>query len=180
MPTIINHSKYDMSSGTRVLLLKGRHKDGLTRQRTITRVTHNEEQWEEAFDVLMTIMENGERIYGTAGQRDVKKAARKFKERQLAAEYDQDPLAFYRKMDFRWASCLMDESCQADKKWLFDCDNADHVVRVSTFLTDNNIPFYEYDTKNGLHCITSPFNRSKLPDGLDQVLHTNALSLLVY
>jgi len=126
------------------------------------------------------VLQPGERIYGTAGQRDMQKAIRLFKERQLSADYDQDTEAFYRKINARWSSCLMAETSQSLKTWLFDCDDIEQVIRVHGFLIREDIPFHRYQTKNGTHYIVQPFNRSILDEDLRTILHSNALALLVY
>ena len=131
--TVIDHPER-FRTGTRVLFLKGRNKDGCSDQRTIMRISHTQDQFDRRLSELLEAQRPGERIYAAAGPRSMAAAVRVFKERQLAAEYDQDPEAFYRSMDARWASCLMAPRAQYGKTWLFDCDepaDADRLLRRS-------------------------------------------------
>lgn len=49
--------------GTRVLMLKGRHKDGIEHERAIVRVTHSADHHARTMDELAAIARDGERIY---------------------------------------------------------------------------------------------------------------------
>lgn len=173
--------------GTRVLILKGRNKDGATDQRVIMRVTHEPGKFARALAELMSLQRPGERIYVTAGARDVSKAMRLFKERQLANDYAQDPLDFYCHIEARWISCLMAVEAQAEKLWLFDCDDLLAIDETGTALSNlaalGHLPettVYFYATKNGGHYITPPFNRTLLPDSVQARLQTNPLMLWAY
>lgn len=53
-------------SGCRVLHLRGRHKDGLTEERSILRVSYAHEQFREQYQSLIALMQPGERIYAAA------------------------------------------------------------------------------------------------------------------
>jgi hypothetical protein len=169
--------------GTRLVMLKGRNKDGVAEQRTILRVSYSADQFFRNLVHLTCELRAGERIYASAGERDVKKAIRLFKERQLAADYDDDPELFYRHIEARWASCLMDVKAQGDKLWLIDCDTAaDAEIARAEIAAHYDRPMkpYAYATKSGEHIILQPFDRSKLSDRVRGMLQENAIMLWAY
>ena len=180
MPIVIDHT-HDFKSGTRVLSLVGRLKDGVSNQRGINRVTHTVEKWDAAFAEFLSQMQDGQRIYCTAGSRDIEKAARQFKQRQLESEYDEDPMAFYRNMQSRWASCLCSPQSQEQKIWMFDCDSDAEYDAVTAEVSRLGLSVNWYKTKNGQHGLVAPFNKMLLAtDELRNLIHTNALGLLAY
>lgn len=169
--------------GTRVLMLKSRHKDGHDKERQIMRVTHSRDHFNCTLDELLAEARDGERIYGAAGVRDMAKAVRLFKQRQLDADYDDDPLRFYRSVNERWISALMAPTSQATKLWLFDCDTAEDGARVLSELAehyDREMEPYQYASKSGLHVVVQPFDRSRLSDGVRSLIHENPSILWGY
>ena len=179
---IIEHPKR-FRDRTRVLFLKGRNKDGCTDQRTIMRTSHDPDEFDRRLAELVEAARPGERIYASAGPRAVAAAMRVFKERQLAADYDADPEAFYRSIEARWTSCLMAARAQDGKVWLFDCDQPADAARVEAELAehcDHNVDAYRYATKSGVHIVVAPFNRSRLSDDVRRLIHDNPLMLWGY
>lgn len=177
---LIEHPE-KFKTGVRVLLLRGRPKDGLPTNCSILRVTNNVEQFDRRLAELSAMSKPGERIYGSAGARDMKAAVRLFKERQLAADYDGDPLAFYRSIESRWASCVQAVNAQLDRLWLFDCDTGEDRELVEQQIRDcypiiNRDPYW-YATKSGHHCVVQPFDKSKLNDAARAMIHDNAIIL---
>jgi len=169
--------------GTRVLFLKSRHKDGISDERHLTRVTHSVVAFDAALGELAALSADGERIYGSAGARDLSKAVRLFKERQLAADYDADPGAFYRNLEDRWASALMAPTSQLDKLWLFDCDAPDEAAVVTADLARIGIrgeALYQYASKSGTHIIAEPFDRTLISSRAAAHIHANPLMLWGY
>jgi len=73
---------------------------------------HTDKQFAYTVDELVNISRPDERLYCSAGPRDVSKAIRRFKELQLAADYDADTLDFYKRLNSVWASALMKPSSQ--------------------------------------------------------------------
>ncbi len=176
---VIPHPESYMS-GTRMLMLKSRYKDGVDKQRTILRVSHSAEQFVKCRDDLLGMMRPNERIYASAGERDLSKAIRIFKERQLANDYDDDPGLFYRTIETRWTGCLMDVKAQAGKVWLVDCDTAEDAEQAKRELDrcyDRPIPPYAYASKSGMHMVVQAFDRSKLTDHVRSLIHENAIML---
>lgn len=178
--TLLAH-KPEFMTGTRVLLLKGRHKDGEHEQRCIMRVTHDSDAFARAIGDLYVIKREHERIYATANRRSVKRAARIFKQRQIDAQYDQDEEMFYRAIDARWASCLMQQTVREDKFWMFDSDSAGDSVEIEAAINVLSVFVqYRYKTKNGEHFIVAPFNREKLGTSLNAKLNLDPLMLWAY
>ncbi len=142
---IIRHPQTYMT-GTRVLMLKARHKDGIEAERQVLRISHTREQFGHRLAELSELSRPGERIYAPASPRLMRAAIRLFKERQLAADYDADPEAFYRNIEGRWCSCLMDPRVQDGKLWLIDCDSEGDRERAETELAghyDREMPPYQ-------------------------------------
>jgi len=166
--------------GARVLVLRARNKDGAVTLRTISRASFDAATFDQQLEGLLEMIRPGERIYASAGARDVAKAVRLFKERQLAADYDPDVQAFYRDLEGRWLSCLMDTRSQAEKIWLLDCDSAEKTARARTELSALGLGAYEYATKSGTHLVLPAFDKSRLTSETRDLLHDNALMLWAY
>lgn len=120
--------------GTRVLLLRGRHKDGVEKQRSVTRITHRSIDFDRTIRELIAMSLPGERIYGSLSPRSVVKASKLFRQRQLDSEYEVGPGApdFYENLESRWASCLMARTSvePEDKLWLIDIDTPEELVSI--------------------------------------------------
>lgn len=171
------------TTGARVLFLKGRHKDGKHDQRTIISISNDETEFQRRLDELYDIAKPGERIYASAGERDVKRAIRIFRERQLASEYDADPAKFYFRLHDRWASALNSPHAQAEKLWLFDCDDDGQLGLVGSELAEHyhrDRRPYRYRSKSGWHIITAPFDRTKIAEDARKLIHDNAIMLWGY
>jgi hypothetical protein len=180
---LIEHQD-EFKTGTRVLMLKGRNKDGVLRQnqRTISLISHSESEFDKHLNTLLNLQCFGERIYASAGERSVAKASRIFRERQLASEYDDFPAEFYRKLHDRWVSCLMSPQSQDKKVWLFDWDQDSKRPYSDLYAMVNALSkiIHTYETKNGRHILTHPFDKSTL-SSIDRMhLHENALMLWGY
>jgi hypothetical protein len=163
----------------------GRNKDAVATQRTILRISHNADQFATTYMELVTMLRAGERIYATAGARDLAKAIRLFKERQIAADYDELPWQFYEHLQARWTSCLMDTRAQAQKVWLFDCDTPEETKLAEDEIALHYAPqggswSYTYKTKSGTHILVGPFDRSKLSERVRATLRENAIMLWAY
>lgn len=172
-------------SGARVLMLAGRKKDGLENTRRILRVSHSSAHFQRVMADLTRMAEPGERIYATAGERDVKKAVYEFKRRQLEADYNGQWSDFYETLESRWASCLMSPGAQAQdlRYWLIDCDEpgqAEQVESVLQAIYDREPEPYRYPTKTGEHFIVKPFNRSFLSPEIDKLIQTNPVMLWAF
>lgn len=180
---LLDHPNH-FRDGVRVLFLKSRNKDNPVRNITLIRITNNVDQFDRALNELNDLSLTGERIYASASPRDLAKAVRYFKEAQLAADYDQNPLAFYANLEARWASALMQPNCQIrqQKFWLFDCDTEEELDAVNQTLTNviTDLDQYVYHTKSGVHVLCRPFNTKLCSQLSSNCLKQNALMLWVW
>jgi hypothetical protein len=168
---------------TRVLMLKGRHKDGIDHEREVLRVSHSSDEFYRWLDELCAMSIEGERIYATASSRNLKSAIYLLKLRQLENDLHPDPEAFYKKLNARWCSCLMKPNCQEEKHWLFDCDTSQDFEQVMEELGqhyDRPLEPYVYDSKSGKHVMVQPFNKTKMSDHCQSLIHVNATMLWGY
>jgi hypothetical protein len=158
-----NYAAESYKDDTRIIALISRAKDGNADQtKRLFRVSHCPTEFDKTISDFEKIAAPLDRIYISAAPRSIKKAARMFQQRQLDSSYDEDPLAFYRGLESRWISCLMNPQCAEYGVWFFDCDSVEEYEQVS-----NEIPGLAkltYPTKNGCHILVPPFNKSKLSD----------------
>jgi hypothetical protein len=132
---------------------------------------------------LLDIAQKGERLYASANEHDLKKAIRSFRERQLAAEYDEEPTLFYKRVHNRWLSCLTKSDYKRGKLWLLDVDTPEQELEIKKWLRTTTEPVpqtYSYNTKTGKHFLISPTNKDKLHDVVFNILNENPLILLGY
>jgi len=183
MLKIIEHPNV-FKTGTRVLNLLSRNKDQANKRRTIIRTTHTPEQFDRQLKELLSIADEGQRLYASAEARDVEKAIRSFKLAQLDADYDPDPKKFYRSLESRWASALMKPTNgeKANRLWLLDCDNVDDYTSAARELDahyDRDFR-YEYETKSGRHILIKPFNATLSDAAFQNLIHKNPMMLWAY
>jgi hypothetical protein len=181
---LIDHPD-EFRTGSRVLMLTARHKDGHEHERKIMRVSHDADQYKRRLEFLMEIARPGERIYASAAARDIAKAMRVFREHQLASEFDSDPTDFYRRLDDRWVSALMSTRSVASKRWIFDADTTEQLEAITNEVATRKFPPgtepYSYFTKSGgMHIVTHPFDRSKLSATVQKTLHADSMLLVAY
>ena len=173
----------EFRSGTRVLLLVSRRKDGAAATQRITRVSHDPEQFGRRHAELATMAAPGDRIYASASARNLKRASRLFRQRQLDADYDAEPMGFYRGLEGRWHSCLMSKEAQIDNLYLFDCDepgDLDNVREQLHLHYSRDMEPYEYATKNGYHVVTQAFNFGEMKEQVQRLICRNAMMLWSY
>lgn len=190
--------------GVRVLLLMLRAKDGgsakTDRKATKKVVTQSPQEFDEALAELRSAWRPVERIYSTVVARNLNRAIRNFKYRQLDADFFAavDRESFYLDLENRWISCLKDPSaCAGTKAFLFDIDIDDQRYDPTTvrdelvalkvdaaqapLVVGDSIVLDEYCTRNGKHIITLPFNPALLSPRVPRFcLHKNALMLWSY
>ena len=165
-------------------MLAGRRKDNVATKRVKLCISHDVVGYERRLARLMEEMGPGERVYASAGQRDLHKAVREFRKRQIDAEIEEGPLQFYKDLEKRWTRCLMSESAQLEKFWLFDCDTTEESTRVrkeaDSWKAAGHDP-YAYPTKNGIHVIIKPFDlRRSISQASMKLIHKNPLMLVAY
>jgi len=177
--------------GIRMLMLTHRGKDGGVKTRpdrfAIKRITTNEEEFDEAFKDLKELKNKSPeplRIYSSVNSRNIIKAQREFKQRQLEADYqDTDSRnKFYLDIKNRWISCLMKPNCRANTLFLIDIDEEVTDKDCSSYARKNLEKIgaeivYEYPTKNGIHIITKPFNPNLFNSNFGEVKKDSLLLL---
>ena len=188
----------DFTDGTRVLFLIWRNKDGAKVSRNLKirkLISSNEEEFEKCLEQLLDLRERYSefplRIYSSVNKRNVSKSIRKFREEQLANEYQstKDIEQFYKDIKNRWISCLMRPSSRAETQFIIDIDNnnTDYVNTIEDEMLEHTTIIKKYKTKNGYHLIVKPFNpnliKSYSKDGYirsDVSLKVDGLILLDY
>jgi len=154
--------------GYRVVLLLHRNKDGAVgnaHRKCFKIITNGVQEWTQAIEKLKHMKDTAyplHRIYSTVNSRNMCKAIHEFKKRQLEFDYANNPTYdFYLDIENRFVSCLMNPSCRNESFFLVDCDCADDYTRALNEIHKSLIVF-DYETKNGRHLVTKPFN----PNGL--------------
>jgi len=159
------------TDGVRLLMLTKRVKEGGKFNRPDWNakriVSKNKEDFEEILDLLLDVKDTDYRIYSSVNTRDIEKGIRKFKIEQLEADYycEKDRHKFYYDIKNRWISALMQPSCRSGKNFLIDIDEGDDDEKAieKQIKKKGIVTVLRYDTKNGRHIITEPFNPALLP-----------------
>ena len=168
--------------GTRVLMLCSRNKDSVTtKKRSIFRVSHNSDEFDDALAELCALKAPRERVYASLNASCLRKATRLFKQRQLDADYDKFPLDFYHRLQDKWVSCLRAPTSQETHLWMFDCDSLEDHRELAEELKVIGVRIvHMYPTKTGVHLITNSFNKSLLSNKSAAMLHVNGMMLWNY
>lgn len=169
--------------GTRLLMLKSRHKDGHAgRERAIFRQSNSPDGFDDMLAELRALIRPNERIYASASSRNLLRAGRIFGERYMASMYDPTEIRehFHRRLPFQWYSCLMqpEAATKNEKWWMFDCD--DDAVHAAVMAFTDAMERYAYATKSGHHVLVRPYDRTKTPVGIGQHADMNPLILWSY
>jgi hypothetical protein len=185
---LINHPD-EFKKGVRILMRCKRNKDGEGStggdRKSKKVITSSPEEYEAGLQLLIEGAEGGERIYATADARDWDKAIRAFKQRVLDHDYAQEGIrnGFYRDSANQIISCLQGPEARLTRLFLWDCDSAGEFEQMRSILygIEQVAIVHAYETKNGGHIITSPFEYPKLlnPE-LHHLLQKNAMMLLAY
>ena len=168
--------KEDFRNGYRVLMLHQRGKHGGHNRpdwHVIKRISTNEQEFEVQLNALRDMRQRAEnsdllRIYSCVNRRDIEKAIRQFKFEQLEADYydSENRHKFYRDVKNRFISALMSPRSRAETHFLIDFDYEEDGepddARVE--LKNNTTILLEYDTPNGKHFITEPYNPNNTPE----------------
>jgi hypothetical protein len=155
-------------NGYRGIMLLHRNKDGghgNANRNSFKMISSSIEQWRDIvckFRHLQQTAYPNHRIYCSVNSRSIKKAIHEFKRRQLEFDYgnNQELDEFYRDIENRFFSCLMNPGCRDTSYFLVDCDSPEEYNIARKEISEKNILF-DYPTKNGRHLITYPFNPSE-------------------
>jgi len=179
-----------LSDGYRVVLLIHRSKEGGFNNKKLRHlkktITRNSEEFEKVVNEFEMIKNNDERslrVYASINDRNLDKAIRLFKQRQLDIEYGGNKDRFYTDLRSIFISCLMKKEAKNNSNFLFDLDEIDERSLITTrkLLKNNTNILLEYKTKNGVHIITEPFNYPKvLNEHLIKSLNVDGLMLLSF
>jgi hypothetical protein len=158
--------------GIRVILLIHRNKDGNkgnAQRKSIKKISMNIEEYENIvfkFDYLRKHNPDYKdyRIYASLNSRNIEKAIHKVKLLSVENDYarEEEKLRFYTERENIFFSCLMNSDCKVDSNVLIDCDSKEEYLEALQFLPVKIILF-KYETKNGHHIITKPFNPKLYP-----------------
>jgi len=161
----------NFKQGIRMIMLILRGKDGGKNDGgdrvSKRKISRNEDEFNEILSEFESIKKPLERIYSCVNERDMSKAIREFKRRQLDADYDPTGMRdfFYIDISNRFLSCLMSPNCRAETKFLIDIDSVENEEIVKRKISELKIKIiFEYKTKDGIHIITEPFNPSLVPE----------------
>ncbi len=174
--------------GLRMIMLTLRGKDGGLKTRPDRIAKKKLSTCPEEFDKIVKEFQEemrgsdiGLRIYSSVNARDIKKAQREFKERQLEADYfdEESKNQFYLDIKNRWISCVMKPSCRAETFFLFDADNLTRktIGEAIDKIDEITDVVWHYKTKNGYHIIAKPFNPNDLKENFGEI-KKDALLLL--
>lgn len=156
----------EFKEGYRGILLLHRNKDGCegnAQRKAFKRISSNKKEWMETVQHFKEMKEYDDfrdhRIYSSVNPRNMDKAIRFFKERQLEADYDKNENhhGFYTDITNRFFSAFMNPRCAENSLFLLDCDCENDYMHAMRKLPPDSFCF-EYKTKNGRHIITKPFN----------------------
>ncbi len=156
-------------TGYRGILLIHRNKDGCqgnAQRKSFKKISSSLEQWEKIvkeFGHMQNTSHPGFRIYSSVNPRNMQKAIHEFKRRQLEFDYgnNEELDEFYRDIDNRFFSCLMNPTCRSESYFLIDCDTDEEYQKSKDSIPQERIVF-DYATKNGRHLITKPFNPNEI------------------
>ena len=148
-------------------------------------ITESEEEFDQALASLIEGAQGGERIYATVDSRVWDKAIREFKRRQLDMDYASSGAryGFYRDGFNQLVSALQGPGARATSLFLFDCDSPESYSSLRSILygIEAVAIVHSYETKNGGHIITAPFEYPKyLNSELHNLIQKNAMMLWAY
>jgi len=151
--------------GIRGVLLLHRNKDGAkgnAQRKAIKMISTGIEDWKNIvleFRELQKNVYQNYRIYSSINSRDMEKAIREFKTRQLNNDYSCDIFRdhFYSDIQNSFFSCLMWPNSRSQNNFLIDCDTDEEFHKAHEIIPPEYFLF-TYPTKNGHHIIIRPFN----------------------
>lgn len=195
----------EFKTGIRTLLLVLRNKDGAASGPVKKMVSYSHEEFDEVVTSLLSFAATtpgGYRLYGSVDSRDFRAAQREFSLRKVNVDFTPEAIRFYRDLKNQWMGSLSQNSARASKLFLFDVDDPSEVakkevedsikgahlllkevedsIKGAHLFIDDTAPsplIYSYQTKNGWHVITRPFDVGALPPPVRGMCKTNAMML---
>lgn len=179
-------------NGVRIITLMQRKKEGgptKTDRAAKKFISLGEDQFVDVLQKALDQWTPDYRIYCTVNSRDMEKGLRNFKQAMLDNDYQDNENKYYFYTDIwnRLISALQKPSARFQKLFLIDIDNDDKngldYKSVLLRLKELEIFIYaDYQTKNGRHIITEPFEYPKLIPELKKLdnVKTDGMALLKY
>jgi len=142
-------------------------------------VIENTEHFNQTLDYLYPRLKDGGRIYASLDERRFDKAMLEFRKSQTEAdESERNRYVFYMALNKAWHKALMQNRSRKSKLFLWDADSQGELAQLHREFAANNVNIdYMYDSKDGYHVVTQPFNPAVLSDNLQPMLHRNAMML---
>lgn len=137
--------------------------DRLHRKTVVQHITKNKKEFYVKLEELKPLEDesNKVRIYSSLNKRNISKAIRLFKQRQLDNDYNGgDPYSFYTNLNRRFISALMDPTCRDTKYYLIDCDTELDTLKYENLINQDLI-LHKYNSSSELdrtHIITKCFD----------------------
>lgn len=154
-----------------ILLQRGKETERTAENKVCKRkISSGKEEFFKILNEFKDIKEKSNqplRIYSSVNRRNIEKAIRVFKTRQLEADYYdfESKKQFYLDIENRWFSSIMKPSSKDETLFLIDIDEMNCREKVYEDLKRKEIELViDYPTKNGWHFITKPFDSRLLPD----------------
>lgn len=158
------------TQGTREILLIDRSSKNTCLFNKLARYPDMYEQHiNDAIGIARRINTPDLRVYMSINSRCIDKAIREFKRQQIEADYSKFQKDWYLNLNKQFRHILMQPKQRKTKYFLIDIDtkHLETLFAVNNFIKDNNIlTITSYETPNGSHIITEPFNinKCKLPN----------------
>lgn len=151
--------------GVRCIILILRNKDGGNRnaqRNSLKRISTNTLEWKKTIIELSHFRDAlypNHRIYSSVNERNMQKSIHEFKRRQLETDFgnQHEHAQFYIDIENRFFSCLSKPNCRAQNNFIIDCDSIPQHEN-SLVVLPNEFILMDYQTKNGRHLVTRPFN----------------------
>lgn len=154
--------------GYRILMLINRKKESgisTTDRKCIRCITKDINTFNITLEVLRQQKQKGQRIYCSVNSRNIIKAIRLFKKRQLDNDYEDlaEKGNFYCDIYNRFLSCLQNPEARDSRNFLIDLDSQEMSPFLSVYdrLATVTKILLKKETPNGWHFITEPFDSSK-------------------
>jgi len=174
-------------NGTRVFFRIHRNKEGgkwseSNDHASKKTITNSDDEARNALCTLITEIDSSDKPYRlqlSVNSRNIDKAIREFKRRQLDSDYYDyvSRHSFYLKIKNNFISCLMNPSSAGTSYFLFDCDTQKEYDLTMNLLQKEKVAILkDYSTKNGRHIITEPHNPAHTST---QTVHVNKDGLLL-
>jgi len=177
------------TDGIRVLMLidRGVMNSNKGSRRWINKIiTHDKASFQKALIKLLALQyhlnEPSIRLYSCVNDRKLENAIKRFQHCQLDLTKD-NYIKFYTNINDEFCSSLMKPEMRKSKYFLLDVDSKSSIAKFNTygFLVKHKIEkVMSYDTKNGFHVITHPFDVRLAQDQKQMTLQKDGLVLLHY